>query len=223
MRENDKVEAYTAGIKTPAIQVLLLGSGFLLIMLFAYMGVLVLFDNVLYSVISGWGDVVGWQRDVLRDITALGSNTVLGFVTLSVAIALSLAGEKTKATTFVFAVVTGLAVAFLLKAGISRDRPPVLSHDVQVYTQSFPSAHATMSALVYFYVAYLVCGFTRHKPVRYWIYFTVTLLVFSIGMSRVLLGVHWPSDVIAGWFAGGSMVAFAFYIIKWKRKLSIDS
>lgn len=95
--------------------------------------------------------------------------------------------------------------------------------DVSVYTQSFPSAHAALSTLVYFYIAYLLTYFTQNASVRLWIYGAATLLVFCIGLSRVLLGVHWPSDIIAGWFAGGSMAAFCFYIIKWKRKLRIKS
>lgn len=210
-------------IKTPSIQVLLLGTGFLLTMLFVYMGVLTAFDKAVFNTLSEFGNVSGWKSDVLRDTTALGSNTVLIFVVVSVTGALNIAGENKKALTFVVAVAAGIAMTFLLKAGIARPRPSLALQHVDVYTQSFPSAHATLSTLVYFYVAHLLTHLARSKPVRIWIYIATTLLVFCIGLSRVLLGVHWPSDIIAGWFAGGSMAAFCFYIIKWKRRLRIKS
>ena len=217
------IAAYIGIFKTPSIQVLLLGTGFLLTMLFVHMGVLTAFDNTLFNTISQMGNVSGWEKDALRDVTALGSNTSLIFLTLSVAGALSIAGEKKKALTFLIAVAAGIITTFLLKAGIDRPRPPLPMQDVSVYTQSFPSAHAALSTLVYFYIAYLLTYFTQNASVRLWIYGAATLLVFCIGLSRVLLGVHWPSDIIAGWFAGGSMAAFCFYIIKWKRKLRIKS
>ena len=220
-KNSSALTSYLGIIRTPSIQVLLLGTGFLLIMLFVYMGVLTAFDNVVFSVISEAGNVSGWKEDVLRDITALGSNTALIFVTISVAGALALSGERKKALTFLIAVAVGIATTFLLKAGIDRPRPPLPTQNVSVYTQSFPSAHATLSTLVYFYVAYLLTYFTQNASVRVWIYISAAFLVFCIGLSRILLGVHWPSDIIAGWFAGGSMAAFCFYIIKWERKLRI--
>jgi len=220
-RDNNAFALVLDMVKTPSIQVLLLGTGFLLTMLFVYMGVLTAFDTVLFNFISGLGDVSGWKHDALRDVTALGSNTALLFVTTSVAGALAMAGERKKALTFVTSVAAGITVTFLLKAGIDRPRPPLPMQDVGVYTQSFPSAHAAISTLVYFYIAYLLTHVTQNASVRVWIYATATSLVFCIGLSRILLGVHWPSDIIAGWFIGGSMAAFSFYIIKWKRKLRI--
>ena len=220
-KNSGALASYLDIIKTPSIQVLLLGTGFLLMMLFVYMGVLTTFDDALFNVISEAGNVSGWKEDALRDITALGSNTALIFVTISVAGALAMAGEKKKALTFLIAVAVGIATTFLLKAGIDRPRPPLPMQDVSVYTQSFPSAHATLSTLVYFYIAYLLTYFTQNASVKVWIYVAATFLVFCIGLSRILLGVHWPSDIIAGWFAGGSMAAFCFYIIKWERKLRI--
>lgn len=221
MKNSGTFAPYIDFIKTPAIQVLLLGTGFLLVMLFVYMGVLTSFDNSVFEALSTLGSVEGWRGDVLRDATALGSNTVLVFVVASVAGALGMAGEKKKALTFVIAVAAGIAMTFLLKAGIDRPRPSLTMQHVDVYTQSFPSAHATLSTLVYFYVANLLTQLSQSTKVRVWIYVATAFLVFCIGLSRVLLGVHWPTDIIAGWFAGGSMAAFCFYVIKWKRKLRI--
>ena len=98
-KNSGALASYLDVIKTPSIQVLLLGTGFLLMMLFVYMGVLTTFDDALFNVISEAGNVSGWKEDALRDITALGSNTALIFVTISVAGALAMAGEKKKALT----------------------------------------------------------------------------------------------------------------------------
>ena len=223
MKDSGTLALYANIVKTPSVQVLMLGAGFVLMMLFVYLDVLTSLDSFLFSGLSELGNVTGWKADALRDITALGSNTVLIFLAISVAGALAVADEKKKALTFVLAVAIGITVTFLLKAGVNRPRPPLPLQDVSVYTQSFPSAHATVSTLVYFYVAYLLTDFTQRTAVRVWIYLATTFLVFCIGLSRVLLGVHWPSDIIAGWFAGGSMAAFCFYIIKWERKLRIEN
>ena len=155
-KNNGALASYVNIIKAPAIQVLLMGTGFLLMMLFVYMGVMTSFDNTLFTTLSALGDVHGWKNDVLRDVTALGSNTVLIFVAAAVAGALALAGEKKKSLTFILAVAAGIAMTFLLKAGIDRPRPSLTMQHVDVYTQSFPSAHATLSTLVYFYIAHLL-------------------------------------------------------------------
>jgi undecaprenyl-diphosphatase len=101
-------------LRTPSIQVLVFGTGFLLCMLFVYMGVLIPMDNNLYALLSEVGNAAPWRQALLQDATVLGNLSVLLFVTVSVAMALLFAGEQCKALTFVCAVVIGLAVTFLL-------------------------------------------------------------------------------------------------------------
>ena len=67
-KNNGALASYVAIIKAPAIQVLLMGTGFLLMMLFVYMGVMTSFDNTLFTTLSALGDVHGWKNDVLRDV-----------------------------------------------------------------------------------------------------------------------------------------------------------
>ena len=210
-------------LRTPSIQVLVFGTGFLLCMLFVYMGVLIPMDNNLYALLSEVGNAAPWRQALLQDATVLGNLSVLLFVTVSVAMALLLAGEQRKALTFVCAVVIGLAVTFLLQAGIARPRPPLADHTATLYDHSFPSTHTTLSTLVYFYIAYLLNHFTKNWAVRLWVYLVAAILVMTIGISKVMLGMHWPSDVVAGWCAGGSMAALSFYVIKWKRKLRVKT
>ena len=162
-----------------------------------------------------------WQQDILRDATALGSNSVLLFITFAVALGYKLQGNMKLASALVFTVIIGLALTFALKYGINRPRPPVSQHDVDVYTQSFPSAHAMMSTIVYFYLASLLAHRVNTLSVKVWGYAVAAILVFLIGCSRVLLGVHWPTDVLAGWLGGGAFLAYCFFLIKWQRRLRI--
>lgn len=220
MEVKGTLRAYMQILKTPTVQIVLLGGGFLLLMLFESMGILGGFDSQVRHYFMQF-PLTHWQHDLLRDATALGSNSVLIFITLAVAIGYKLQGKTKLAAGVVVTVGLGLVLAFALKYGIDRPRPPVSQHDVDVYTQSFPSAHAMMSTIVYFYLAGLLTRRVSTLSVKRWAYGVAALLVLFIGVSRVMLGVHWPSDVLAGWFAGGAFVAYCFFLIKWQRKLRI--
>ena len=220
MEVKSTFKAYFQILETPTVQVVLLGGCFLLLMLFETMGVLTPFDTQLHGALSQY-PLAEWQQDILRDATAMGSNSVLLFIAFVAALGLKFQGYTKQASTLVFAVIAGLALTFALKYGISRGRPPLAQHQVDVYTQSFPSAHAMMSTIVYFYIARLFAKSTTQISVKIWVYMVAGLLTFFVGISRVFLGVHWPIDVLAGWLGGGAFVAFCFYILKWQRKLRI--
>jgi undecaprenyl-diphosphatase len=222
MEVRSSVNAYLQIVKTPTVQVVLLGGGFLLLMLFATMEVLAPFDNAVIEMLV-WDDMPRVIQRFFENFTALGSNEVLIFFSLAVAGFLKLTGHPKKALTLLMAVAAGLVITFVLKAGIDRPRPPLSGHQVTVLTQSFPSAHAMMSTLVYFCIARLFCFSITKVKLKIWVYSLTTLLVFVIGLSRVQLGVHWPTDVIAGWLGGGAIAAFSFYVIKWQRNLRIRS
>ena len=111
----------------------------------------------------------------------------------------------------------GLLVMHLLKRGYERPRPDLVSHLVHVQTLSFPSGHAMLSA-----VAYLTLGaLLAQTQVRRWqgIYFLLVAIILTVlvGASRVYLGVHWPSDVLAGWCAGMSWALFCWLVAAWLR------
>ncbi|WOI36983.1 phosphatase PAP2 family protein [Alteromonas sp. CI.11.F.A3] len=222
MEVKSSVNAYLQIVKTPTVQVVLLGGGFLLLMLFATMEVLAPFDQAVIEMLV-WDNMPGVVQRFFENFTALGSNEVLIFFSLAVAGWLKLTGHPKKAFTLLIAVAAGLVITFVLKAGIDRPRPPLSGHQVTVLTQSFPSAHAMMSTLVYFCIARLFCFSITKVKLKVWVYSLTTLLVFMIGLSRVQLGVHWPTDVIAGWLGGGAIAAFSFYVIKWQRNLRIRS
>ncbi len=155
-----------------------------------------------------------WLEEMMRDVTALGSNWILFFLVLIATVYLILVRQSKLAVLLVTAIVTGFVVAFSLKHGIDRPRPDLVSHGTMVYTASFPSAHAMMSTLVYFTLAALLSQAQSRKSVKTLLYLSAGFLAVWVGTSRVYLGVHWPSDVIAGWCAGGFWALLFYYLAK---------
>ena len=143
-----------------------------------------------------------WLESVARDITALGSVTVLGMVVASVTIFLLLAG-KTRASLFVMiASLGGALIATALKAAYDRPRPNLFSHGDLVLSASFPSGHAMISAVVYLTLGALLARLVRPVKLKIYVMSLALSLTFIVGLSRIYLGVHWPTDVLAGWIAG---------------------
>lgn len=155
-----------------------------------------------------------WLEEMMRDVTALGSNWILFFLVLVAIIYLILVKQTKLAILLFTASITGFVVAFSLKHAIDRPRPDLVSHSTMVYTASFPSAHAMMSTLIYFTLAALLSQTQRRKPVKMLLYVSAGFLALWIGSSRVYLGVHWPSDVVAGWCAGGFWALLFYYLAK---------
>ncbi len=143
-----------------------------------------------------------WMEEVGRDVTALGSVTVIVIVGLIVVGYLGLAG-KYASMAFVFtATAGGFALASLLKGYYRRPRPEVVPHLMRVYNSSFPSGHSMMAAVVYLTLGALLARMTRRRRLRFYCLAVAGLLTTMVGVSRVFMGVHYPSDVLAGWTAG---------------------
>lgn len=153
-----------------------------------------------------------WVEELMRDITALGGVGILTFFTLMSALYLILIEKPKLALFVVVAIATGTLMSFALKYGFDRPRPDLVPHGSYVYTHSFPSGHSLMSALVYFTLASLLARVEPRRRVKSFMFIMATLLTVSIGVSRVYLGVHWPSDVVAGWTAGIFWAGLCFLI-----------
>lgn len=143
-----------------------------------------------------------WVEELMRDITGLGGVGILTFFTLASAAYMLLIKKPKMALFVVVAIVSGTLLSFALKYGFDRPRPDLVPHGSYVYTHSFPSGHSLMSALVYFTLGTLLSRVESRKRVKVFLLSVATLLTVSIGVSRVYLGVHWPSDVLAGWTVG---------------------
>jgi undecaprenyl-diphosphatase len=143
-----------------------------------------------------------WLKEAVRDVTSLGSATVVFLLAAVVAIHLALSRRASTGLFVLFAVTGGQALVSLLKLLVNRPRPEIVSHLAQVSTLSFPSGHATMSAVTYLTLGLLAARFLPRRATKIYVVALAVVLTFLIGVSRLYLGVHWPSDVMAGWCAG---------------------
>ena len=158
-----------------------------------------------------------WFEEMMRDFTALGGTAVLTCITLGVIGYLLLARKRHVALLVVFSVGGGILISHLLKWGFDRSRPDLVSHISQVYTQSFPSGHAMLSAVVYLTLGALLAR-TRTEPrVKIYLLSVAVIATVLVGISRVYLGVHWPSDVMAGWSIGAGWALVWWMVMLWMQ------
>ena len=151
-----------------------------------------------------------WFEEAMRDITGLGSTIVLVMVTAVAIFYLLLIGRWRTALLMLVTVGGGQILSSLLKLGIDRPRPDLVSHLAEVQTLSFPSGHAMMSAVTYLTLGSMLAGIVPGRATKIYVLGVAVLLTLMVGVSRVYLGVHWPSDVLAGWCAG-----FAWAMLCW--------
>lgn len=143
-----------------------------------------------------------WLEGAALDVTALGGITVLIFVCL-VTLGFLWIAKKRKAFFLVAAAAIGGQIFnSLLKTFFSRPRPDVVPHLSDVHTASFPSGHSMMSAVIYLTLGVLLSRLVVGRLLRAYILGVAMILTLAVGVTRVFLGVHYPTDVLAGWAAG---------------------
>lgn len=145
-----------------------------------------------------------WLDTVMRDITALGGLTVLGFVTLAVAGLLWLRSRHRSAGLLLLAIIGGQIFSNVAKAVFDRPRPDLVPHGTLVSSASFPSGHSMMAAVVWLTLAAMLTRVEPRRDLRLYITALAIAVTLAVGFSRVWLGVHWPTDVFAGWAAGAA-------------------
>jgi undecaprenyl-diphosphatase len=156
-----------------------------------------------------------WTEEMARDITALGSYAVLTILLFAVVIYLFMARQRAAALWVATAVSGGVVLSNLLKFSFERPRPDLVPHAVRVFTTSFPSGHATLSAITYLTLGALLASLHEALPFKVYFLGLSILLTVAIGISRVYLGVHYPTDVLAGWCIGAAWAAFCWVIFRW--------
>jgi undecaprenyl-diphosphatase len=159
-----------------------------------------------------------WVEEMARDFTALGGVAVLALITFISVVYLLLMKKRRAALMLVVAVGGGLLLSTLFKAGFHRPRPDLVAHLSQVYTASFPSGHSMLSAVTYLTLGALLSPLHRDWQVKVFLLSTAILITVLVGLSRVYLGVHWPTDVLAGWAAGGAWASLCWLAALWFQK-----
>lgn len=157
-----------------------------------------------------------WMEGLVRDVTALGSTVVLLFLTLAAAGVLGLTARPRAASLLVVAVTGGQVLSAVLKSAYARPRPDLVlvPQYAESLSASFPSGHTTMSAVVYLTLAAVAARYIKSLRLKSYLFALAAGLTLAVGVSRVYLGVHWPSDVLAGWLAGCSWACLAWLALR---------
>jgi undecaprenyl-diphosphatase len=148
-----------------------------------------------------------WLNHAMNDITALGGTTVLSLMTILATTYLLLGRRKAIAAFMFLSIVGGWIVSQLAKLGVARPRPDIVPHLVEVHDLSFPSGHAMLSAVTYLTLGALLSRAEPYRSTRIFLLGTAIFLTLLIGLSRIYLGVHYPTDVLGGWCAGATWAA----------------
>lgn len=143
-----------------------------------------------------------WLVQVAIDVTALGGRGVLAIMLLIVVGYLALEGRYDAIALIVVATAGGGLLSELLKWWFARKRPEIVPHLVNVGSASFPSGHSLLAVVTYLTLGAVLARFVPRRRSRTYCIVVSLLLALLIGLSRVYLGVHYPTDVLAGWSAG---------------------
>ena len=154
-----------------------------------------------------------WLRYGMTDVTALGGYTVLSMITAFATGYLIVVRKAMIGACLAGSVISGLVVSSLLKLAYLRPRPDIVAHLVAVQSSSFPSGHATNSAVTYLTLGIFLAGAEKNRWVRTYLMSVAIFLTVAVGVSRVYLGVHWPSDVLAGWCVGSLWAALCSSLV----------
>ncbi len=211
------MRAPTTQMRQPP-EIWLLGSlfliaGLLLIFIFiaqdVFEGETASFDRAAILAFRSAGNIsqsVGppWVEEAVRDVTALGSIIVVVILSGAVLGYLLMLGKRGPALLLLMSVAGGTALNDLLKYVFARPRPDLVLPTTQVFTSSFPSGHAAVSAVVYLTLGALLARDAPSVAGKIYVMAVAILIVFLVGVSRVFLGVHYPTDVLAGWCIGSA-------------------
>ena len=157
-------------------------------------------------------------EEAMRDVTALGGVTVMVLVTVVGVLAFLMHRRRWHAAILAGTVLLADVSSEGLKMLYGRPRPDLVPHGSYVYSASFPSGHSTLSAATFLTLATLIASLEPNRGTKIMVYALAMGLVLAIGFSRIYLGVHWPSDVLAGWSLGAAWALAAWTLLLRTRK-----
>lgn len=209
----------------------------ILINLFILVTALLIFTYVAKEVVSGeckefdemtlnylrhdekiMSDEQTWLTGMMTDITALGGTTIIFMITAAVVFYLLIQKQYEFMWLILIATIGGAMLSFGLKELFARERPPLIYQLLTVKSLSFPSGHAMMSSVVYLTQGTLLAKVQANRNLRAYILLVALILVFLIGISRVYLGVHYPTDVLAGWSVGLAWASLCWLAAKYLQR-----
>ena len=168
---------------------------------------------------SDLSDLLGppWLEETARDVSGLGSYAVLTVIVAAVSAYLFAVHRRGAAIWVLASVLGGSLLTNLLKGAFDRPRPDVVPHAVRVFTSSFPSGHAALSAVTYLSLGALLASEHSSYGMKTYFISLALLLTIAVGLSRVYLGIHYPTDVLAGWCVGSAWAIFCWLVWSWLK------
>lgn len=155
-----------------------------------------------------------WLLDFMRDISALGGVTVVVLITILTSGFLIIKREYGSLKVILLAVIAGGIFELLLKEIFARPRPQIVSHLVTVDSLSYPSGHSVMSVIIYLSLITIIFGLNINKKIKIYFLYSAIFLILLIGISRIYLGVHYPSDVLGGWALGLAWSSISILLVQ---------
>jgi undecaprenyl-diphosphatase len=159
-----------------------------------------------------------WLVNAGKDITALGGATVLWLIVMAVVGYLLQQRAYGAMWLVLSATIGGTLLSFALKVVFARQRPDIVPHLVTISTPSFPSGHSMLSAVVYLTLGALLAQIVPRRANKIYFLTVAMVLTFLIGLSRMYLGVHYPTDVLAGWSVGLAWALFCWLVARYLRR-----
>lgn len=159
-----------------------------------------------------------WVQDLGRDLTAFGGSAALVFFTVVVIGYLWIERKTRMILLLLSAALGGLLLSSSLKYFFARPRPDIVPHLAPVYTSSFPSGHSMLSAVIYLTLGALLASVIARPLLKIYVLAVAITLTLLVGLSRIYLGVHYPTDVIAGWIAGLAWALLCWIIARWLQR-----
>lgn len=151
-----------------------------------------------------------WLAEAACDMTALGGVLLRHLFAVCALGVLAMLHLRREAVVLFVTITGGWALDLLLKQGFARPRPDVVPHLVAADGSSFPSGHSFNAAVVYVSIGLVFAAMSLRSPVRRTIIGATIVVSLLAGISRVMLGVHYPSDVMAGWMGGAGWTFLVF-------------
>lgn len=180
------------------------------------------FDHALLLALRSPGDPADpigprWLDIAMRDLTTLGGYPVIMTIAILAAGYLAILRNWGAVLLVLSSLAGGALLNNVLKGAFERPRPELVAHLVEVYTASLPSGHAMMSAVTYLTLGALLARVQPWWPLKIYIIGAATALTVLVGFSRIYLGVHWPTDVLAGWCIGAAWAMACWLLARFAR------